>query len=81
VTRVTRAIEVEKGIPVPERKGRGNEPRYPFADMEVGDSFAMDCDYLLEKRLRGAAAQWSRRNGQRMTVRREGNQCRVWRVS
>ena len=33
--RTTRVIEITKGLPTP----RGRKSKYPFRDMEVGDSF------------------------------------------
>jgi hypothetical protein len=41
---MTDQFEIEKGIPVPPRKaGKGStgESKYPFAEMAVGDSFAV----------------------------------------
>ncbi len=31
--------EIEKNIPIPGPGGRNPRPEYPFAEMEVGDSF------------------------------------------
>ena len=34
------AFKVERGVPLPEPKGGPGAPaKYPFGDMEVGDSF------------------------------------------
>jgi len=38
-------IKIEKGIEIPKLKGT-----YPFAEMEIGDSFELPCDN--EKKLR-----------------------------
>jgi len=37
--------KIEKNIPMPqESKGFGQYPKYPFADMKKGDSFAVPVD-------------------------------------
>ena len=60
-------VEIEKGIPIPPKRGR-----YPWNNMEVGDSF-----FAIER----VAASWaSRRHGRRFSMRREGDGWRVWRI-
>ena len=34
-------FQIEKNVPMPHHSGRGGRTKYPFPDMEVGDSFAM----------------------------------------
>lgn len=37
--------KIEKNIPMPnEKRGFGQYPKYPFADMKAGDSFAVPVD-------------------------------------
>lgn len=72
---------IEKNVPVP-MPGGGRNIKYPFRDMEVGDSFA--CDYGVASRLRSAASQFGIRNGRLYKVRKvtEGELVvgRCWRV-
>jgi len=72
-------ITIDKDVPIPEQSDR--RTKYPFADMQVGDSFAVP-----EKQGRGAftaAVNWSRRhNNAKFTYRRlSDGTYRIWRVS
>lgn len=62
-------IKIEKNIPAPVERLRN---KWPFNDMEIGDSFAVpeSADW---RKMRSAAGTWTRKNkskGQRLTVRR-----------
>ena len=56
---------IESNIPPPVRK-KGRDPKYPFADMKPGDSFAVDVGRegprAVVNRLNAAAHGWRRRN-------------------
>ena len=71
-------IKIEKGIPV-SRKGHSSA-RYPFATMEIGDSF-----FVVEKqtKLSSLATGFARRNGgqQKFTTRQVEGGVRVWRIA
>ena len=67
-------ISIDKGIAVPKsaRSGVANlkprEPKYPFAQMGVGDSFAVDIDPIkgvdsTMDRLRSSSSAWRKRTG------------------
>lgn len=73
--------EIVKDVPTPSRDnfGRGRTRRYPFADMDVGDSF------LVTDRTTGAIAQAIRRanttlEGKRFGYRTVSDGVRVWRI-
>ena len=66
-------IVIEKGVPLPPR--RGPVSKYPFAEMEVGDSFVTDI-----MSIRGTAKQAAARYGKKFTVRRVAEGFRVWRI-
>jgi hypothetical protein len=74
-------IEIEKGvaIPPPAPKHNGKKHRYPFAQMEVGDSFVVP----LEKHQSIAGAismiNYYGRYGQ-FTKRYMPDHIRVWRI-
>jgi len=83
-------FEIEKGVPVaPPRIGR--MPKYPFANMEVGDSFAVPMmgvpDLYGGDRstglLRTAASHHGRRHGMKLLVRADSanNVTRCWRTT
>lgn len=80
------SFQIEKDVPVPKRKFRG---KYPFGEMEVGDSFLVPADdegatYIPKyrrPRVAGAIRTYSARHGKRFTYRRlEDNSVRVWRI-
>ena len=64
-------FEIEKGIPVPPGRAR-----YPFAEMEVGDSFVAD------ETAAASARVWGRRKDVKFRQVKIGqNQFRVWRIA
>jgi len=79
---------IEKGIEMPARKGGSGRPgKYPFSDMEVGDSFAVpvDDDQDVETRkqtVSNCARTWAKRNSLERTfsVREVGGVLRCWRT-
>lgn len=83
-------MQIEKGVPLPEFTV-GAPRKYPFPDMEVGDSFtvplegkqgARGLDRAAEK-VRSAACNFSRRCGWKFIIRtdRAAGLARCWRVS
>lgn len=69
-------MKIEKGIPMPEK--RGAPRKYPFPDMEIGDSF----EALIEPdALRAAAYKFQKRYGGQFKVRKHENGARAWRVA
>ena len=77
------SYEIDKGIPLKERRG-GGSPKYPFKDMEVGDSFFIKCDGgHVNKRARAvskAGCVYGKKTGTVFTIRNVDNGVRVWRV-
>jgi hypothetical protein len=70
-------ITIDKGVPVPASK-HTRPNRYPFADMEVGDSFAVDGG--LAQSVKAAASNRAAKYGGRFVTRLDGNRIRCWRV-
>lgn len=65
--------EIQKDIPPPSGGGG-----YPFAEMEVGDSFfAADKN---ANQLQNAASHWRKRMGWKFKTRTEGEGARIWRI-
>jgi len=58
------AIEIEKYVPIPEKKffRKASEPKYPFAEMEVGDSFSVASDKKSISNLVGARGKFMKSN-------------------
>lgn len=79
---MTIKLEIEKGIPTPDpkvkRAGIPNKYRYPYRDMEVGDSFLVPGALVSEiASVRSYAAQTT---GYRFAARAVEGGVRVWRV-
>lgn len=67
-------IKIEKGVPL-RPSGSGAHCKYPFREMEVGDSF------LAPLKARNNMTNLAKTKGVKVTTRREGDQIRVWRVA
>ncbi len=67
--------KIEKGIPVPEM---GEASKYPFSQMEIGDSFLIpnkktsQTGYMTNK--------YALKYGRKFVSRQVGNDVRVWRT-
>jgi len=72
-------IKVDKGIEMPNTKGR--KMKYPFDTMQVGDSFAYP-DGLTKHGVLGAAKSWAKRNKKKhqFAVRTVNGKFRLWRT-
>jgi hypothetical protein len=72
-------FQIEKNIPTPEHTGSGAKPKYPFAMMEVNDSFfapGMTARALIN------ASQWhANKTGKKFTCATEADGARCWRVA
>ena len=42
--------QIEKNVPIPHHSGKGGRTKYPFPDMKVGESFAMQYKDDLQRR-------------------------------
>lgn len=67
---------IEKGVPLPQKRRRPS--RYPFADMNVGDSFVTS-----NKSVRGAMIAYAKRHPKKclrfIAEAQETGNIRVWR--
>lgn len=70
-------FNIEKDIPLPEP--RGARTKYPFEEMEIGDSFLFDKKQV--NLIHFAKSQYGRRNNKKFSVRRINNdEYRCWRI-
>lgn len=67
-------LVVEKSVPVPSGK-----KRYPYKEMEVGDSFFVDSGKI--QTVCNANYRASKRLGMTFMARKEGEGVRVWRTA
>lgn len=66
---------IERGIPYPKPRRLS---RYPFAAMEVGESFFVPGRNALHMR---SCAGWHQRNGKQFLSRDVDGGARVWRIA
>lgn len=67
------SYKIEKDVPFPE----DSTGQYPFADMEVGDSFFAADKTAVQ--LSNAASHWRKRKGWKFKTRTEEGGARIWR--
>ena len=74
------SFKIEKGVPLPpSRRGR---TLYPWADMEVGDSFvAGPYSTKFQNNVTTSAALQRRKHGRSFATRKDGDNLRVWRIA
>lgn len=63
---------IDKGVPLPRR--------YPFADMQVGDSFLVP-EGVKRSNVSVAAKRYGDRHGAAFTVRKVPEGLRCWRIA
>jgi len=72
-------FKIEKGIAIPERKG--GTVKYPFEQMEVGDSFFVpESAEVRRSNFSNSASSYGKRTGKKFTVRKVEGGWRCWRV-
>lgn len=72
-------FEIEKDIPIPLF---GAKRIYPFAEMEVGDSFVVAVNFLRDKGpIRAAAYEYAKYTGRKFKTRSQPDgSIRIWRT-
>jgi len=80
-------FKIEKNVPIPARRGGGPPNKYPWRDMEVGDSFFVPANGKSRNALMRALTSSTQskslaRDGLKFTARTdaEANGVRVWRI-
>lgn len=68
-------FKIEKGVPIPSRTA----PKYPFMQMEVGDSVLITGER--KGSVTGAAFYVGKTHGMKFTSRSVGGGVRVWRIA
>lgn len=80
-------IKIDKNIPMPEPQYRaGRAAKYPWAQMERGDSFHLSCPETktldaFQRTLSRCGKVWGKSRDRKFATRREGDGVRVWRVA
>lgn len=84
-------FQIEAGVPIPPPSSGGRAYKYPFAGMQIGDSFAIPLTGEMHRkggdtayvRLKNASKRYERLHGGsfRVRTRRDENAVRCWRVA
>jgi len=69
-------IKIEKNIPF---TGHGNNGKFPFYKMEVGDSFLVGLED--KSSLQSMDSAYGRKNNKKFTTRQSDDGIRVWRIA
>lgn len=70
--------KIEKGIKPPNTTVTS---KYPFAEMNVGDSFVVDTATERQNTYSAAIYYGRKHNGFKISSAKEGNKYRIWRVA
>ena len=76
-------MKIEKDIPIPHSRLTGNRKKYPFENMEIGDSFFVQVVNIFEKRKRASSiiACARRELPKKFISRQVDGGVRIWRIS
>lgn len=77
-------FKIEKDVPLPTTVGKGGTSKYPFRQMEVGDSFRVEGPVTAGQRnsISHCAASVGKRTGRMFTTRLQPDgSVRIWRVA
>jgi hypothetical protein len=73
--------KIEKNIPIPEPGRNGPSSRFPFENMEPGDSFLVETkDHKKMKQIQNLAYKCGPRYRMKFATRKVDGGMRVWRV-
>ena len=73
---MTTVITIDSNIPLPARTRKDSTPKYPIAELNVGQSFWVE---LSKAGLYTHALKVAKATGRKFVVREEGEGARVWR--
>lgn len=70
-------IQIEKGLDVYRIK-RGAKPHFPLNEMEIGDSFYVECN---RNKISCAASVYGKKVNKKFSVTKDGDGFRCWRIA
>ena len=76
-------IEIEKNIPAPTRWEGFRSRQYPFASMQIGDSFFVEgTERKIKTHMLVNASRWAKREGldRKFSIKKEETGYRLWRI-
>lgn len=72
-------MKIEKGVPIPDKVPTGRGRKYPWEEMEVGDSLFFDNKTEYEQ-ARSASGAYARNHEVKFTSRMTLEGYRIWRI-
>lgn len=79
VSKIAMGYRIEQDVPMPP--SRGGAALYPFGQLDVGDSFYFTGEPYQNTSFRRSASAYGTRNGVKLTVRKDGDGLRCWRIA
>lgn len=74
-------IKIEKGIPLTSSYNIRNGRKYPFNEMEPGDSFSIPAE-IYSNKIGDAARSYGNKHSQKYAIRKQADgSFRCWRIS
>jgi hypothetical protein len=80
ITKAWPKFEIEKNVPVPPPRRVPGQYKYPFRELEVGDSFFVPEAVADINKVQASAGEARRKTKWRFSVRRVEGGCRAWRT-
>ncbi len=74
------SIKIDKHVPMPVNSGNSGKRKYPFLQLEVGDSFEVLDSEILPGSIRNCAFTAGKGTTLKFATRKTENGMRVWRV-
>ena len=73
---------IEKSVPIPKGSGVGRRTKYPFSEMDVGDSIFLDGEFatIAKCKAYAAAKGYQDRTGRVFCGRKVAGGVRIWRT-
>jgi len=71
--------KIEKDVPLPEAYQGGRKTIYPYASMEVGDSFFVP--NTTQRQISGSVQTYQKLHGVKFATRKDGDGVRIWRTA
>ena len=73
-------IVIEKDVPISDLPARAKRHKYPFAEMNVGDSFFVKLDAKGINVLRVLAQRYAKKNYCTFATKQTDGGLRIWRI-
>lgn len=80
LSKIAMGYRIELDVPIPPSRG-GGPARYPFDQLDVGDSFSFSGNAPQLRNFRTAASAYGTRKGIKLTIRKDRDGVRCWRVA